>query len=125
MAGLLVLVALTPSLMGRAGFQALEQAMAARIFVLHQHGVPGEAEYIHAHGAPAPFVHPHCHAPVGPRGSETPAQLAMGGLLFGPVLCGEAASLPVPPRPAVWAKESIPPPHEARSMQPPTPPPQV
>ncbi|MGH2586276.1 MAG: hypothetical protein ACRDJE_15285 [Dehalococcoidia bacterium] len=88
---LLLMVALTlaPSLLGRAGFQEIEKAVAARIFPLHQHGVPGEAEYIRRFGQPAPFVHPHCHPEPDQPPSDTPSQLALGGLLFGPLLCGD------------------------------------
>ena len=95
---LLALVVLTvaPSIMGRAGFQLIEDAVAARIFALHRHGVPGEAEYIAAHGAPAPFVHPHCHrAPDAPV-EHTPGEMAVAGMLLGPFLCGAGAALPAP-----------------------------
>ena len=49
---------------GHAGVQVLDQATAARLALLHLHGVPGEAEYVRAFAAPAPFVHPHCPSPV-------------------------------------------------------------
>lgn len=94
---LLIGLTLAPTLMGRAGFLMVERGVAARIFALHQHGVPGEAEYISHHGAPAPFVHPHCHRDPGAGPDTTPAELAAGALLFGPLLCGAGATLPPGP----------------------------
>jgi hypothetical protein len=94
---LLIAVTLAPSLLGRAGFQQIEAALAARIFVLHQHGVPGEAEYIREFGLPAPFVHPHCHAPTGPRSPNAPGAFDLGSLLFGSVVCGTVLLVPLPP----------------------------
>jgi hypothetical protein len=103
---LLVAAVLAPSLLGRAGFQAIERAVAARIFPLHQHGVTGEAAFIRAYGLPAPFVHPHCHGPTGHTGPESPAEMAAGGLLFGPVLCGSAAAPAAPPVPGLPATDA-------------------
>lgn len=124
---LLGLVALTlaPSLLGRAGFMAVEQAVAARIIPLHQHGIPGEAAYIRHLGVPAPFVHPHCHAPIDAARSQTPAQLAMGGLLFGPALCGTASSLPPAPAAAFAMPEATGQAVDHGNPRPTTPPPQV
>jgi len=105
---LLLMVALTlaPSLLGRAGFQEIEKAVAARIFPLHQHGVAGEADYIRRFGQPAPFVHPHCHPePDQPR-SDTPSQLALGGLLFGSLLCSDDA-VPLSQPSAVFGAELV------------------
>jgi hypothetical protein len=91
---LLVVLTFTPSIMGRAGFQLIEDTVAERIFPLHRHGVSGEDAYIREFGRPAPFVHPHCHrAPRSPS-ERTPAELSVAGLVLGPVLCGrtEASS---------------------------------
>ena len=98
-AALVALVALTfaPTILGRAGFQLLEDRVAVSLYALHQHGVAGEAEYIHQHGTPAPFVAPHCHpAPHSPA-DHTPAEFSVAGLILGPVLCGAAAALPASP----------------------------
>src|SRR5215207_7391301 len=98
-AALITLVMLTfaPSLMGRAGFQLLEDTVAQRIFPLHRHGVAGEAEYIAHYGQPAPFVHPHCHRPPDGPVQHTPAEFAVSGILLGPSLCGSGAILPGAP----------------------------
>ncbi len=76
---------LAPTFFGRVGYLQIERALAARIQPLHQHGVPGEAEYIRRFGMAAPFVHGHCHADEMSSDAETPVQLALSSLLFGSV----------------------------------------
>jgi len=93
----LALVVLAPTLFGRAGFMLIDPALAERIFPLHQHGVPGEAEYIRAFGVAAPFIHPHCHRPPAQQDEHTPTEFGMAALVFGPLLCGEAILLPAAP----------------------------
>ena len=124
---LLFLVALTlaPSLLGRAGFQLLEDAVAASIFPLHQHGVPGEAEYIAAHGEPAPFVHAHCHAlPEDSPAQRTPAELSVAGALLAPFHCAAAMTLPPAPSGLVLAPPSPVLRPQGRVLRPVSPPPQ-
>jgi hypothetical protein len=122
---LLVVLTLAPSIMGRAGFQLIEDAVAARIFPLHRHGVPGEDAYIRTFGQPAPFVHPHCHrAPANPD-EHTPAELAVAGMVTGPALCGSTDTAPLTPSASLIVGE----PHGVRpaghSLRPPLLPPQA
>jgi hypothetical protein len=126
-AALLVLVMLTlaPSVLGRAGFQLLEDTVAQRIYPLHRHGVPGEAEYIAAHGAPAPFVHPHCHPPATSREGHTPAEFAVAGIVVGPMLCTDNAALPPAPPPSLAHIETAPLRPDGLTHAPAPPPPQA
>ena len=121
----LVALVLAPTLLGRVGYMAIEEVVAARIFPLHQHGVPGEAEYIRTFGAPAPFIHLHCHPDSEPPRAETPTQLALGGLLFGPLRCGSDASLPPAPLAVLAVVEHPTGTYVERVHAPPVPPPQA
>ena len=94
---LLAAATLAPSLLGRAGFQILEDAVAAQIFALHRHGVPGEVEYIAEHGEPAPFVHAHCHRSQEAPQERTPAELSVAATLLAPYYCALSSSLPAAP----------------------------
>src|SRR5829696_352103 len=78
---------------GNAGVQVLDSALTARLFALHQHGVPGEAEYIHQHGAPAPFVHTHCHATANQSESPAPAEVQAAASLSGALLCADTQAV--------------------------------
>ena len=74
---------------GRSGVQVVDAAVAARMFALHLHSVPGEAEYVREHGGPAPFVHAHCHdsrvQPVPQPGpDEAAAAASLAGALIDP-----------------------------------------
>jgi hypothetical protein len=100
----LVLAALTFALLtsaftGNAGVQVLDSALTARLFALHQHGVPGEAEYIHQHSAPAPFVHTHCHAATNQPDSPAPAEVQAAASLSGAMLCADASTVVATPAP--------------------------
>lgn len=115
---LLVVLMFAPSIMGRAGFQLIEDTVAARIFPLHRHGVAGEGDYIRIHGQPAPFVHPHCHrAPANPD-DGTPAELAVAGMVLGPVLCGSTDIGLVEPPGGVAVRETRASRPTSRSLQP-------
>lgn len=98
-AALLALVVLTfaPTMLGRAGFQLIEDHVARSVLAVHQHGVAGEAAYIHEHGTWEGYVSPHCHRDPSASLDHTPAELAVAGLILGPVLCGAAATLPASP----------------------------
>lgn len=122
---MMTVLTLAPSLVGRAGFQMVEQGAAARMLRLHQHGVPGEAEYIRHFRAPAPFVHNHCHRPATDAEQQTPAQLAAGALLFSPVLCGDQLALPITPAAHTWTADVEARLPAATTVTPWTPPPRV
>lgn len=122
---LLVVLTLAPSIMGRAGFQLIEDTVAARIFPLHRHGVPGEDAYIRTYGGPAPFVHPHCHRAPATPDDHTPAELAVAGMVLGPVLCASADIQPVNPTAALSVRDSRTSRQTGRSVRPPLLPPQA
>ncbi len=89
---LLAAALLWTSFAGRAGMQVLSEATAARLFSLHQHGVPGERAYVATHGRPAPFVPGHCHAPLStPDAQPGPDRVMAASALSGSVLCAAGA----------------------------------
>jgi len=109
---------------GHAGVQVLDQAAAARLAVLHTHGVPGEAEYVRAFGVPAPFVHAHCHAPVVAADVQPgPFEVLSAGALAGAVLCVPAISAPVAPAPMRHGEPAVASQPRAAVLIPPTEPP--
>jgi hypothetical protein len=89
----LVFALLTSAFTGNAGVQVLDSALTARLFALHQHGVPGESEYIHQHSAPAPFVHTHCHAAVNQPDPPAPAEVQAAASLSGALLCADVSAV--------------------------------
>lgn len=127
-ATLLALVALllTPPLLGRAGHQLVEEAMAARIFPVHLHGVAGEAEYIARYGTWQGLIHDHCHDTEARADQQyTPAQISAAAIVIGPALCGDVAVVPAPDAPLlVTATTRFGLPH-AQSTTPDTPPPKL
>jgi hypothetical protein len=101
LAGLAIALLLT-GFAGRAGVQVVDGAIAARMFALHLHGVPGEAEFVQATGTPAPFVHAHCHAPLSPSVPQPdPDVVQAASTLAGSAVCTASAFAPVTPL-AVW-----------------------
>jgi hypothetical protein len=83
---------------GHAGVQVLDQATAARLSLLHLHGVPGESDYVRTFGAPAPFVHPHCHRPAASAADQPgPFEIVSAGSLAGAALCAPVIAAPVAP----------------------------
>lgn len=88
---------------GRAGVQVVDGAMAARLFALHLHGVPGEAEFVQSFGMPAPFVHPHCHDAVQQQTPPpSPDEVQAASTLAGSFDC-TMTLLFLPPLPALVA----------------------
>lgn len=127
-AALLALVALVlaPPMLGRAGYQLVEEAMAARIFPVHLHGVAGETDYIARYGTWQGFVHDHCHDTEARAGQQyTPAQMSAAAVVIGPALCGDVASLPLPVAPVLVVAASHADPPAAQSPTPDTPPPEL
>ena len=118
----LALVALVAS--GRAGVQVLDQAAAARLAVLHLHGVPGEAQYVRSSGVPAPFVHAHCHGPVVSADEQPgPSEVLSAGSLAGAALCAAAIAAPVAPTPMRYGEAAVASVPRAAALLPPTEPP--
>jgi hypothetical protein len=99
--GVLALTLLLMGFTGHLGVQVLDNATAARIFALHLHGVPGEAEYVHTHGAPAPFVAPHCHEPLPSATGEPSPDEVQAAALAGATLCTVWSALPISPAPGL------------------------
>jgi hypothetical protein len=85
------IVLLLTGFAGKAGVQVVNEAMAARLFALHPHGVEGEAEYVRATGTPAPFIHPHCHQPLVDRQAQpNPSEVQAASALAGVLHCAES-----------------------------------
>lgn len=110
---------------GRAGVQVVDHATAARIFALHLHGIPGEAQYVETYGLPSPLVHPHCHAPARvPVAQPGPDEVQAAASLAGAVHCDLAAPMLTTPSLTAAARPALPALPAGVSLQPPVPPPQ-
>lgn len=121
---LLAAALLWSSFSGRSGVQVLSEAAAARIFALHQHGLPGEAEYVATHGVSAPFVPRHCHTPLStPDAQPGPYEVQAAASLGSGALCAGGGATPAAPAvlPSRAPREGVIP--EGRALAPPVRPP--
>lgn len=104
---------LVTSFTGNAGVQLVDRALAERLYLVHRHGVPGEAEYVALHGTWEGYVHNHCHyLPATGHGGPGPDGVMAASVLAGAAVCGHVAAVvaPVAQFARVMAARAAPPP---------------
>jgi len=125
--GLFVAALLLTSFSGHAGVQVLDGALLAKLYHVHQHGVPGERAYIATHGTWEGFVHPHCHRQHqdGRDSQPGPDHVQAAASLASAALCASWQTTPLVPVAAIIVSVPSPAPGAVALPRPLLPPPQA